>query len=361
MKSPLPIRKVLIAPLDWGLGHATRCLPIALALHSRGMEVAFAGAGSSLALLKKECPDARFFQIAPYRARYARTWPLMWMVFLQMPRFLFAMAREHRQIEKLCRKENFQLIISDNRYGAWSAHVPSVFITHQLNIIMPAALRWLEPIVRYFNHQQIKKFSHCWIPDVGEQTLTGKLSNHRRLKVKFVGTLSRMERQLNVSKIYDVVAIVSGPEPQRTVFEEILRTQLATSGLKYLLILGKPEVEEDESQVNSSQNQNVKLHLSSYEMALAIQQARLVICRSGYTSIMDLAALQARAFFVPTPGQTEQEYLATRLQKQGIAGFTTHKAFRLSTVLAESNGYSGFANWPPPSNLLRQAIDDLLP
>ncbi|MFZ5970648.1 MAG: glycosyltransferase [Bacteroidota bacterium] len=355
MKPPTPVRKVLIAPLDWGLGHAARCLPVAKALHSRGVEVAFAGAGSSLALLKKEWPGARCFEIAPYGARYARRWPLMWMVFWQMPRFVFSIWKEHRQIEKLCRVENFQLVISDNRYGAWSAHVPSVFITHQLNIIMPPVLKWLEPVVRYFNHQQIQKFRHCWVPDSASQTLTGLLTNPAKLTVTFVGTLSRMEKQPAEGKVYDVVAILSGPEPQRTVFEELLRTQLVASGLKYLMILGKPQEDAD-----PSSRPHEKAHLQATELARVIEQAKLVICRSGYSTIMDLAALRARVFFVPTPGQTEQEYLARRLQQQGMAGFASQKTFRLTAALAESNRYTGFANWSAPSNLLCQAIDEIL-
>ena len=159
------MKKVLITPLDWGLGHATRCIPIIHELLKRGCTVLIAGSGDSLLLLKNEFPHLTFFTLSAYSPLYSRTQSMIWKMVSQLPKFVEVIRKEHQQIQVLIEQHKIDFIISDNRYGCWSAKIPSVFMTHQLNILMPDGLKWIEPLVRRVNKRLIKKFSSCWIPD----------------------------------------------------------------------------------------------------------------------------------------------------------------------------------------------------
>ena len=350
-------RRVLIAPLDWGLGHATRCIPIIDELVKRGCEVSIASSGSALALLKKEHPRIRFFELPSYKATYSAQIPLMISVFLQLPKFLQAINREHKQIEKIIADQSIELVISDNRFGCWSKNVPSVFITHQTMIQMPWILKGLQPIVNFFNHRFIKRFNYCWIPDFsGESNLTGKLSDSRTVPVKYIGILSRLKK-IPSNVVYDLTIMLSGPEPQRTILEKILLTQLKKSKCKALLIRG---VMEGESQWVKENELQIVNYLQRDEMAKIINQSQWIIARSGYSTIMDLAKLGKRAIFIPTPGQTEQEYLARRLKNYGIAFSMNQDNFNLSYAMEHSKGYKGFSNIEEGDDLLSQALTDVL-
>jgi len=237
------MKKILITPLDWGLGHATRCIPIIRELLKRGCIVLIAGSGNSLLLLKNEFPHLTFYTLSAYSPVYSRSQSMIWKIVSQIPKFIEVMRKEHQQIQVLIENHKIDFIISDNRYGCWSAKIPSVFITHQLNILMPNGLKWIEPLVRQVNKRLIKKFSTCWIPDYAEKTLSfsGKLSQQdgdALRHITHIGPLSRFRHTNNIEHKYDLVCIFSGPEPQRNIFEEKVREQLQSSGLRYFVVRG---------------------------------------------------------------------------------------------------------------------------
>lgn len=349
--NPSHVKKVLIAPLDWGLGHATRCIPIIKELLSRKCEVQIASSGSSLDLLKKEFPDLKFHSLAPYQPEYSDSIPFVLKIILQLPKFLKTINKEHRQVEGIVLREKIDLIISDNRYGCWNKNVKSVLITHQLTILLSFPWKIFSGIVNHFNQQRISKFDLCWVPDF-ENGLTGKLSHSKKVKRKFIGMLSRFERKESPIR-FDVLAIASGPEPQRSLLEAKLRERLAKSGLKYFLVKGNLKEE-------INQLPNEVTHLASQELNESVCSSDIVICRSGYSSIMDLWKLGKKVIFIPTPGQTEQEYLADELMKKGIAFSQTQDQFDLKEAMEKSKSYSGFVNFQHTPNLLAEAIDDLL-
>src|SRR5882724_7091873 len=165
MSSASTSRKVLVTPLDWGLGHATRCIPVINEFLKQDCEVQIASSGGALVLLKKEFPSLKSHSIASYNAKYSTLLPFMVKILLQMPKFMKAIKKEHQQIEKIVREEKITLIVSDNRYGCWAENAHSVLITHQVNIIMAPAWKWLEAIINFGNHKQIRRFTECWIPD----------------------------------------------------------------------------------------------------------------------------------------------------------------------------------------------------
>jgi uncharacterized protein (TIGR00661 family) len=345
-------KRILIAPLDWGLGHATRCIPIINELKRRNAKIFIAASGNALILLRQEFPDLIFFELASYGVRYYSFLTL----FLQLPRFLQTIRKEHGQVQKIIEEQKIELVISDNRFGCWSHKVTSVFITHQVNILMPSLLRWLEPLANYFNHQWIKRFDRCWIPDEPQNPITRKLSVSGKVNTRYIGMLSRFKKT-EMDKKYDLVILLSGPEPQRTIFEEKIIRQLKFSIFRMLLIRGLPG--ERIPLTSEIPNLTIVNHLQSADLNKVIEEAELIICRPGYSSVMDLAKLGKRAVFIPTPGQTEQEYLAGELKKNKIAFCMDQNKFKIEKAISQSKNYDGFA--PVTENkLLKCALDELM-
>jgi uncharacterized protein (TIGR00661 family) len=345
-------KKILIAPLDWGLGHATRCIPIINEFLSRGWEVQIASNGDALTLLKREFPGCKFYELADYKARYPVQLPFMVKILVQMPKFLRAIRKEHQQIDRIVREQEIDLLISDNRYGCWSAQIPSVLITHQVNVPMSAQWKWIRGIINYRNHRQIRKFRECWVPDF-PNGITGNMTQPGVPKMKYIGMLSRFKKH-HVSMKREILFLISGPEQQRSIFEEKINEQIRKTGYQsYLIVKGKPHATDecDSNEVN---------HLTSVELNDAIESSQVIISRPGYTTVMDLCKLGKKAIFIPTPGQAEQEYLALQLAKDSVALYQQQKDFDLVLALSKSKEYRGFDGYPQSSNLLADAIDSLL-
>lgn len=337
-------KKILIAPLDWGLGHATRCIPIARALEKEGYEVLFCAASRSLDLLMKEFPNNQFIKLDGYNVSYPKNgWMIFSMIF-QSFRILNKIRQEHKDLKQIITDFEIDGIISDNRYGMFNKKIPSIFITHQINIQSPI----FSKLIRKINLWFINKYQECWIPDTEQNNLSGNLSKlkTKNNKFKFIGPLSRFEK-LEAAKKIDILAIVSGPEPQRSIFENLLKKQLLESEKNCMLVLGKTESNKKEN----IENLTILNHLPSKELNQAISDSEIVISRSGYSTIMDLAALNKKAIFVPTPGQTEQLYLSSLFAKQKIAFAQHQHSFDLEKALEESKNYSGFKNKTQKDNL----------
>jgi uncharacterized protein (TIGR00661 family) len=283
---------------------------------------------------------------------------MVWTMALQLPHFMRVISAEHTAISLIIEKENIALVISDNRYGCWSKKVPSVFITHQCNILMPKRFGWLQHVVRKWNDRMINHFHTCWIPDFpGDRSLAGDLTSFGKSRVtidrEYIGWLSRFKAQKNATKKYDVLAVFSGPEPQRTTLEAIVIEQLKKSGLVYRVVRGLPALN------NRQTDERITNFLSSDNLQHELASADLVIARSGFSTVMDLQTLGKKAIFIPTPGQTEQEYLASRLMENGIAFSAKQDDFNLATAIDQSKKFSGFT--PAPQNtLLKQAVTRLL-
>jgi uncharacterized protein (TIGR00661 family) len=337
------MKRILVTPLDWGLGHATRCIPvIRLAIH-RGHTVLIASSGNALELLRAEFPSLQFFELPAYAPAYSRRNSMVLKMGLQLPKFIQAIAAEHTEIENIITENKIDLVISDNRYGCWSGKIPSVFITHQSNILMPKRFGWLSRWVRTANESAMNKYPYCWIPDYPqEHSLAGELVSFGRLKyrgqIDFIGALSRFKARKDAVR-YDVVGICSGPEPQRSLLEELLLTQLKDSTLKFVIVRGVM-VKSDPVRVGDSGE--MTNFLTSDQLQELLPQAKYVVARSGYSTIMDMKALQSNVIFIPTPGQTEQEYLAHRLKEKGIAFFMKQHEFDVRRALQEAEKYTGF-------------------
>lgn len=347
-----------MAPLDWGLGHATRCIPIIQLLLEKHYEVHVASSGDALRLLQLEFPQLKYFTLPSYDASYSKRYPFMVKVFLQLPKFLLAINREKRVIKGIGTENGYDLIISDNRYGCHLPDVKSVFVGHQLHIIMPKGLKWFAPVINYFNHRWILKFDKCWIPDDPSIHVSGRLSLPSLPNSRWIGILSRFGEAQSVNKEYQLAVVLSGPEPQRSVFEKKILHQLNELHLKSILVRGKLNADEIHS---VPKNLKVMNYLLTDELQSIIEKSELILCRSGYSSVMDLAKLNKKAVLVPTPGQTEQEYIAFQLMEKGVTLCQRQEEFNLAIALQEIKNYTGFVGWSGQTNLLDKAIEEVLP
>lgn len=307
-----PNPRILIAPLDWGLGHATRCIPIIETFIHFGCDVIIVADKNTFSLLKKEFPSLVFLRYKGYEIVYSRNKKLFHIkLLLQFPGIIFSIWKEKKWLNKTIKNQKIDAVISDNRFGMYSKQIPSIYITHQLQI--KAGNRLSEFISQKIHSYFIKKYSQCWVPDNKENGLAGDLSNPKSLQqnVIYIGPLSRFHSLPGMEAIYDLLITISGPEPQRTVFEKKILVQLKNFLGKVLLVRGLPS--ENHNFLQSTNSLKIVNHLSAQEMNIAFLQSKMIIGRSGYTTVMDLSLLGKKAILIPTPGQTEQEYLAKYL------------------------------------------------
>ena len=255
----------------------------------------------------------------------------------QLPGIIKTVKREHQFVDELIAKEEIAGLISDNRFGVHSTKIPTVYITHQLRVFSGVTTG----ITTWLHRKVIAKYDECWIPDTDiRNNLSGRLGHSKNSKNnwKHIGTLSRFSRR-HVKKKYDLTAILSGPEPQRSILESILFKELKAYYGKVLLIRGTSKPIQ-----NATRTMKVENFMTGKKLEQALLESEVIIARSGYSTIMDLATLQMKAFFIPTPGQPEQHYLAKRMQQLGIAPYCKQKNFDLDK-LAELKNYIGFKNF----------------
>jgi hypothetical protein len=306
--------KTLVCPLNWGLGHASRCVPIIRNLIADGHQVVVVAEGYPLALLQNEFPTLRFLQCPTESIRYSSSNTQVGAMLFVLLKLLSNIYKEHRWLRKLIQKEAFTQIISDNRFGMWNKSIHSIYITHQLMIKMPKMLKVLEPLAHQLHLYFIKKYDECWIPDLLEGNgLTHDLSHKYPLpkNAKFIGILSRFQQLSSTQPTveYETVVLISGIEPQRSIFEREMVDQFKHTEQKTLILLGKPA-----TNISTTINGNITIvnHMDDEPLVAALLGCKKIIARSGYSTIMDLHTLNClnKARWIPTPGQTEQEYLA---------------------------------------------------
>ncbi len=316
-------KRILIAPLNWGLGHATRCIPIINALIAEGFEPILASDGGALNLLKAEFPALESHVLPSYNVKYSSSaFFFRSKLLLQIPHILKTISAEKKLTDRLINDMNISGIISDNRWGVRSRDVPSVFITHQVNV-----LSGFTTIISSSIHRKyIKKFDECWVPDGNEDlNMSGRIGHTKDgdLKLRYIGVLSRFKK-IDLPVKYDIAVILSGPEPQRNLLEEKLEQELSGRDLKILMVKG---VVEGDQKCLVNQNTTTYNFLTSRQLEQFLNESSLVICRPGYTSLMDLAVLHKPVFLIPTPGQFEQEYLYKRLLDKGLIAGCRQKDF----------------------------------
>jgi len=358
--------KTLVCPLDWGLGHAARCVPVIRELRNQGHEVVLAGSGRGKDFLREEFPDLAWRDFPGISLRYPLGRSYYFFYAAKLPGFLWHTVREHRRLRKWILSERFRLVISDGRLGLFTRLCPSVLITHQLFIKCPdlefaghAWGRWLETAAYWVFRLFFLRFDQVWVPDYPTPPdLSGELSHRKtRLKnIRFIGPLCRFPASSPPEKpragAIRCLALVSGPEPQRSLFEAKVRAILAdVPGLR-VVVLGKPDASRPGPPARLPEDRESGLfvfpHADEDALGRLIQRAELILTRPGYTTVMELAGLKARrVVFVPTPGQLEQAYLARYLEKQGFAPWRDQDRLGREDLEFDAAKYQGFANFRP--------------
>ena len=370
--------KILVAPLDWGLGHATRCVPIVKEFLRQGAEVELAVVKANAGFFREVFPELRQ-RVAPgYNVVYPKYGFNMALWLLKNSAHLNAVMRyEKRYAEEMVERHGYDVLFSDNRFAFFSKKAYSVYMTHQRRIAFPPALAAFEGVGIRWHRARMRNFDEVWVPDV--ETAPGYAGALSHLPsrgerasfgvggapvVRFVGPLSRFDApcsgasrvagSLNAGK-YRVVAVISGVEPARTQFENRLRDILRDVPGEHLMILGKPQAPRRHW---TEGNIEFVTHLPTGEFARAVRDADWVISRGGYSTVMDMAYLGAKCVFVPTPGQYEQVVLARDLATAGYAVSIPANRLSVESLLDAFNKNVALPR-PESSGVLENAVKDL--
>jgi predicted glycosyltransferase len=334
---------ILVAPLNWGLGHATRCIPIITHLLEQGHHICIGSDGEALNLLRQEFPQLKHYELSCSKATYA-SHPFLMNARLgyQAFKLIASIKKEQRLCLEIDQKEQLDLIISDNRIGLRLAHITSVIISHQLQVLSGPTSAFTSKLHAHY----LKKFDQIWVPDQFQKPrLSGQLSEHHQFtrNANFIGIPSRLYYQKTELAI-DYLIILSGPEPLRSKLEERLIFIFKAEVSRTILVRGKVEANEEIETVGQLSIYN---YLTSQKLNQDINAAKCVICRSGYTSILDLAKLGKKAFLIPTPGQYEQAYLAKHLKAIGAADYCEQEEISLDRIKnAQLDGFNRFETQP---------------
>lgn len=331
-------QKICIAPLDWGLGHATRCIQLVKALMQLDYHIYIASEGYHEVILREALPGATFLPLAGYRIQYSKEgkW-FLWKMIAQIPKILLSIYYERNWLRKMQKEFQFDILISDNRFGFHHTNVPSIFITHQLNI--QTGYAFTNSIVRWLQYSYINKFNSLWIPDKeGKDNYAGILSNpivKPSIPTWYLGALHRLNlnKDKNGFEPIQFLGIVSGPEPQRTLFENTLWMQGNTGDVPFAVVAGRPLGNNEPSLSNKGK---LYPHANGAVLAALIESAEYIIFRGGYTSLMELIPFQKKLIIIPTPGQTEQEYLASWWETNGWAIAFDQENFNLKKAIEKA-------------------------
>ena len=320
--SDITNKKILVAPLDWGLGHAARSVPLIKVLCSKN-DVIIACGPSAYGFLQKELPDLEIIKIDDWRIRYPKHKINFFTILGWIPVMLRNSIHEHRFVKRIIRSRGIDCIVSDNRYGLLYKGLECYIITHQVYPKMPRGFGFLENLGGWIFKRYLSKFNKVLIPDFEDgDNLTGSLAADRKLppeKFVRIGILSRFNHSQAGTPAFHqipVLVLMSGQENQRTVLENMLIDALDGCGRNVLFVRG---VGDSRAPLVDTDNIKFCNLLSGNELRDALMTAELIICRAGYSTLCDVVALKKRAVIIPTPGQTEQEYLAERLD--GKFGF----------------------------------------
>ncbi|CAN5269867.1 glycosyltransferase [soil metagenome] len=323
--------RILVTPLNWGLGHSTRCIPVIDLLINSDCEVVIGADGAALQLLQNHFPQLQFFTAPSYKITYSTgKFFFKLKILLQVPKIVAGIRKEKYWLKKIVREQNIDAVISDNRFGMYHEKIPCAYLTHQL--LIESGYKLTNTIIQWLHYRVIQLFTYCWVPDAKANGLAGMLSHPAKLppNVRYIGPLSRFENRV-VQKKYDLLFILSGTEPQRSILENKICSQIKNLEKQILIVRGIT----DNTSALSILNPQVSIinYASAEELNTFIEASEWIISRAGYTTVMDLAKLKKKAILIPTPGQTEQEYLSKYLMERQMFYGVSQKKFNIHADL----------------------------
>jgi len=356
---------ILICPLEWGLGHAARMIPMARKLREMNNNIIIGSGEEHLSLFRNELPGLAVINFPGFKPGYSRFLPQYLYLLFKIPLLLYHIIVEHHRLRRIIREHAIDIIISDNRFGLWNRKITSVYVTHMPLIPFPEPMRFLEPLGILIHRIIIKKYSLCFIPDLpGDLNLSGRLSHNIKLpdNLRYIGILSRFvlsDQSVNENLVefpHNTV-ILSGPEPQRDILKKKLTALLKDKEPMTVMLEGKPGKGDG---ILKNGNITFYNHLPAPRMKNILTGSDFIISRSGYTTIMELVSLNCTALLIPTPGQTEQEYLAEYLSEKGWFYTVSQLELKAGIPLISDKPH-----WPDgiiaqSSILLTKALEELL-
>ncbi|WP_276132778.1 glycosyltransferase [Polluticoccus soli] len=331
-------KQILIVPLDWGLGHTTRCVPLIRYLQQLGHHITVGGNEWQRKYITETFPGIETIHLDGYNVSYSKHGKgFMFAILQQIPKLLRNVRKEHEWLIELSEKRKFDGIISDNRYGLFHPTIPSVIMTHQV-LAQTGMGNTADSLLRRLHYRFLTRFGQCWVVDVpGIPNLSGKLGHPSPMprNAKFAGLLSQIIPNAHIAEDH-LLVLLSGPEPQRTMLSHILWEQLKDHKGKVVFVEGSDKAPRQANNSTFGQNGRYFLRITKDSLQPLIEDASIVICRSGYSTLMDLAVLYKKAILIPTPGQTEQEYLGKHLHKEGVFFHAPQKNFDLQHALTDA-------------------------
>ena len=336
--------KILFAVASWGLGHATRDLPLINRLLDCGHDVTVVSSERALNLLKLELGRrCTFLEWPDIPLTLSKTAPLFYAKFtISLPLAFRAIVAERRALEALLDDRPVDRIISDSRFGIRSRRVASFQLSHGLRFIAPGRTRAAELLMEYVYHRCFGRTSSFAVPDSELDGLSGDLSHDLRFvkrdRISYIGILSGVRCRPAEPDI-DCYVSISGREPQRKILEDIVLQQVYDVPGRVIVSLGKPE---EAGRIWRHGRSEIHSFVNRVEQEELMNRARMIVSRSGYTTMMELAELGKNALLIPTPGQTEQEYLADYHLQKGTYYSTTQDRLDLPRDLARAAKYPGY-------------------
>lgn len=334
---------IIYGVCSWGLGHATRSLPVIRKLISEKNNLTVISNGRSLEVLKKELgEEITYVDIPDYPMLLSEnTRQFLAKSMVYWPVFIKRIEDGLAALQKILNKKHYDCIISDARYDMYSKKIPSFFISHQMRIMNPLQIKMFERAMERFNMFFFKRYIGIIVPDYKENNLSGNLShNLMRIdenRIHYVGVLSDFTKR-PMKKDIDYLISISGPEPQRSILEEKLASQTHDLPGNVVMTLGKAEdysiKKKDKLTTYSFVTKELREEL--------LNKTKMVISRSGYSTLMDVAVVGTKALFIPTPGQIEQEYLSQYHNQLGTFYSVSQEAVNLKADVKIAQEKTGF-------------------
>jgi UDP:flavonoid glycosyltransferase YjiC (YdhE family) len=301
-------QKVLISPLNWGMGHVARSIAIIQQLIDQQNQVFVACEDDQKAVFECYFSQLHFISHRPYPFQFSGKGKWAWDLFRQRKKLLERFAEENNEVTVYISDFQIDVVISDHRYGFFSTTKPSIFITHQLHL----PLKWFQKPMQFIHQKLLQNFSSVWVLDEENSSLAGKLSEKIKHKdLHYIGWKSRFQLSGHDSKACDNLYLVSGPLPYSQDFlNECVEMAWQKSGNNVCIFPS-----------NLVLPLQLPLNLTCLpandwqDVDAYFRGARFIISRAGYTTIMDLKVLNKKSMLIATPGQAEQEYLVTLVLK----------------------------------------------
>jgi hypothetical protein len=340
-------------------------IPVARKLQDLDQNVIIACGEEHSNLFRAEVPGLTYIDFPGFKPGYSGHLPQYIPLLFKIPQLLYHIAREHRRLKAIIKDYPIDIVISDNRFGLWNRKIRTAYITHMPLVPFPKPFQFLEFIGVALHRLIINRYSLCMIPDLpGETNLTGRLSHGIKLprNVRYIGILSRFPVKdghiiSDLEELPHNTVILSGPEPQKSIFREKILSFFKDSEILTLILEGRPG---NGSELVVTGRFASSCHLPSAEMQQVIRSGEKIITRAGYSTIMELVSLNRSALLVPTPGQTEQEYLAHYLSLKGLFSSCQQRKFKPGFLINSTE-----SNFPPDINmesgrLFEKALCELL-